>query len=579
MCGLIGVLRQGDWAPPRRPEAIDLAALSLRHRGPDHLGRFDSPDFSLRHLKLEIQDRSVRSHQPLITPNFVIAFNGEIYNFRDLAQAIGMPRAAPRWDGEILVAGYERMGEHLWEKLDGEFAVALFDRKRRSLHLVRDRMGAKPIFIRPGRGETAFASEIAGFRALDDRPLTLNVPRVCNDMIFGPWGPREDSWFEDVQPVAPGAVLTVEAGTIATRRYWHPRRRARPAVAGPGIATSVATAVRGRLVGDCAKAVFVSGGVDSSAVAAAAVGEGVVAYTVDYGDPDRDETLVAARLCRKFGLELRAVPVSASQIGLDVCDRLCMALAEPPQDLVYFATFALYRAAAADGIRAVLTGQGNDELWGGYAREAPMSALAARRREAFHTEALQRLAAAGVARLTGGKLERHSLWNGPWIAAHLSAERDRDAVAVLRTYGRSAPFQSTLRRHLDQEDRLSMAWSVESRLPLLANELVDAAFASRASNEAESYAEKGAFRAALAPTLGPFASAPKRSHPPPPVELATDLTAFALEAIAPVRRSAILNGLLNPSLAERDLYDIVKTSPSLAIRIAGLARFATVWGL
>ena len=207
MCGIFGAFFPfGN--PPNEAE-VQKGLQSIRHRGPDHEGAWRSTDLTLNHVKLSIWDFTAASNQPFQYGPYVIAFNGEIYNFREIASAAGLDPGRFHSDGEVLGPAYELYQDDLWRKLDGEFTVALFDQSQRRLVLVRDRIGAKPLYYYCCKDGMIFASEAKAILACRSSPLTFDVERLCSEITFGSWGPRTRPFFKGIEILAPGTYLEV----------------------------------------------------------------------------------------------------------------------------------------------------------------------------------------------------------------------------------------------------------------------------------------------------------------------------------------------------------------------------------
>lgn len=584
MCGIAGLFDPFRALDLSRLEGVSRALDTLAHRGPDAMNIVRTQGLILGHRKLSILDHSPASDQPFLHRHLTVAFNGEIFNFEELAAELRCDLRNVRWDGEVLARALAQWGDDAWERFDGEFAVAAYDRNRRQLTLVRDRAGAKPMFLcRQGR-TTAFASEIKALRHLLPLSLRPNLNRAFEDLLLGPWAPREATWFEQIEPLAPGSVLSIDSNGETLRRYWAPKAIGshQPEALAQAIRTSVAL----RLCGPQPAALLVSGGIDSSVVATIASQQAhVVAYSASYGDRTRDEVKAAASLCAGLGIELREVFVANDAISVERCGDLCLALEEPPTDLVFYAAWALYSAACQDGVRVALTGQGNDELWGGYDLEHPIAATLG------HTFQLEPMAARlrglldgnGVATFSGGTVVRKSLWSGPWIEHAFHQGLDIQLLRGLRSENiaeRALPFlfRTALGRHLDQEDRLSMAHSIESRSPLISNALIARSLARPSASEL-AMNEKGEFRAAACRIIGSSATRPKRSFPQPPATAAASLIAYAQDEVKSRHSNPLLGPLINSRLSDEEIHAILSSAPGVAVRVASLARFSKAWGL
>nr|WP_181147715.1 asparagine synthase (glutamine-hydrolyzing) [Ensifer aridi] len=567
-------------------------ADAIRHRGPDAVGTWSDGHCALSHTKLSIQDFSSRSNQPLEYRNLVIVFNGEIYNAHAIARELGVCGERLLFDGEVIGPAYSKLGDALWGRLDGEFAIAIYDKAERRLTVARDRIGAKPLYYQVYDGDLYLSSEIKGLRRALPQGRSLDFDRVCFDLVFGPWGPKDATFFKEVKKVPPAHYLTAITETFAATSYWSADHRICES-SGDNLAAALETSICERVAGNLPIAVFLSGGIDSSTVAALAKAKSsneVVAYSARYpGAASADENHEARSVCDRLGIDLRFAEVTAADATLKTWDEIIGALEEPPWDIVYLPVWNLYRAASSDGFRVVLTGQGNDELWCGYRNEESLSLAIWRDRsvERVARAFRDRLLKVGVGRVGKSGHSFAPLWTGHGTSEFLKLGRDIAYIAshisssVLACHSLAATrlaMNSALSRHLDQEDRLGMAHGIESRLPLLSNRLIDLALTHHAGGKDDKGLEKAAFRAAAARFVGTrVANRPKRSFPAPPADVGCELCEYVLDNWPAIRASEIGAGLINPSISVDDAVAIIKTSPQIGITLASLHRFAQLW--
>jgi asparagine synthase (glutamine-hydrolysing) len=589
MCGIFGAFFTSGNLP--NDEEVQKGLRSLRHRGPDYEGSWRSAGLALNHAKLSIQDFTSASNQPFQYGPYVIAFNGEIYNFREIASAAGLDPAMLHSDGEVLGPGYELYRDDLWRKLDGEFAVALFDKSQRRLVLVRDRIGAKPLHYSHCKDGVMFASEAKAILSCGRLPLTFDIERLCSEITFGSWGPRTRTFFKGIETLAPGTYLVVGPLGQSTHKFWRPEHpTGHPRI--DELRRSIHDSVAARVAGRGQRSLFLSGGVDSATVAfiAASSSSKPIAYTARYPSATGfDEVDSAAAFASKYGLECRIVDVEPEDFATSICDRICRALEEPPTDPVFYSVWKHYAVASADGSRVVLTGQGNDELWGGYRHEEPLSFAAWKERDPrkIALQFRRRFTDHAITRFRDGTSWTRDFWAGPALLEYFRSELD---VAHVERFVARDPSESTtctatrfamataLPRHLDQEDRLGMAHSVEARVPLLSNELLDLALAFQAREPCCESREKAPFRRAVERWLGPsIAWRPKRSYRGPLKFLLREATSYLADNWSTLRANPFTGSVINPVLTQADALSIFEQSPALALRVAGLARFAEVW--
>ena len=507
MCGIAGIVYR-DRSRPCTGEAIVAMRDVMPYRGPDDAGLHLDGPVGLGFRRLSIIDLS-GGHQPMTNTagTHTIIFNGEIYNYRNVrADLLGRGHVfQTHSDTEVILQLYAAYGERCVEHLNGMFAFAVWDSERRSLFLARDRMGVKPLYYAETSEGLAFASEIkslfrSGLVTAECRPEALSEYMLFRQ-VAGP-----DTLFRGVHSLPPGCTMTVTNGRGAISRYWSPRLSAiEPAPsyseALDQFRSLLEDSVRLRLVSDVPVGTFCSGGVDSSLVTALAArlkGEPVNTFSVGFDEPDFDESAQALAVSQHCGTTHHQLTVGNAEFT-DLFPRMVWHNDEPLDFANSVQIYALSRLAKAT-VTVVLTGEGSDELFAGYPRyRIPDLARYAR----MVPGPLRRAAAA----LTGdhrlAKLDRCAA-SSPEDAILFNVAYNRpEAVAALCPH--LPAFASPYRRELleasralrldalgrvslfDQEtflvgilhrqDKMSMAASIESRVPFLDYRIVE--FANR----------------------------------------------------------------------------------------------------
>ncbi|MDX8523688.1 asparagine synthase (glutamine-hydrolyzing) [Mesorhizobium sp. MSK_1335] len=396
MCGIAGILVTPEVMDPKLLEAIGQMTSSLRHRGPDGEGLWMDRDagVALGHRRLAIVDLSRAGHQPMrsATGRFVITFNGEIYNFRDLRRELEGAGHQFRGTGdtEVLLCAIEMWGlEHALRRCAGMFAFALWDLKTRTLHLARDRMGKKPLYVALAGRALVFASELKAIRCFPLFSPELNLD-AAGSMLSKGWVPDHTCIWQNAFKLPPGSVLSVKptdlAGTSSaaslSRRvehWWSLAEVAAKGREGP-IAGSdddltneldglLRLAVRERMISDVPLGSFLSGGIDSSTVVALMQAQSrspVRTFTIAFAEGGFDESCYAAQVARHLGTdhtELRLSPDAAR----DVIPELPRIWDEPFADESQIPTLLVARLARQH-VTVALTGDGGDECFAGYGR-------------------------------------------------------------------------------------------------------------------------------------------------------------------------------------------------------------------
>jgi asparagine synthase (glutamine-hydrolysing) len=373
MCGLVDLngLRAED-AAARSEAALDR----IRMRGPDGEGTWSDQHCALAHSRLAIIELSPLGAQPMRRDGLVITYNGEIFNFaevRDELSRLGHSFRSSS-DTEVLLAGWQQWGDELLPRLNGMFAFAIWDAEARTLYAARDRFGEKPLVYAHAGDRLAFGTDLIACEAMlgETRPVDAAALRALFTLRFvpEPW-----SIARGVRKLPVGHWLRFGPRGLAVEPWYElaaARRNAPVDIAGveAGLRQRFDAAVRARLVSDVPVGVFLSSGIDSALVAAsvAASGARLKTFTVGFaGASDYyEERPMAAAVARHLGAEHTEIEVSGARVG-EVLDRVFTALDEPFADASAVPTF-LVSEATRRNVKVVLTGDGADEVFGGYRR-------------------------------------------------------------------------------------------------------------------------------------------------------------------------------------------------------------------
>jgi asparagine synthase (glutamine-hydrolysing) len=325
MCGIVGFWQKTTQSEDLLCATARKMALSISYRGPDDAGEWSDPSVGvgLGNRRLAILDLSSEGHQPMTSKSarYVITYNGEVYNYRALMTELEKYGHGFRGhsDTEVILAGIEQWGlEELLRRLVGMFAFALWDRADRKLHLVRDRLGIKPLFVYQHKGTILFGSELKTLRAHPDFVSDLNKAALSSFLRYR-YVPTPDSIYEHARKLMPGHILTLtdpERELPASRPYWSAGEIADAGLSAPLDGTdaeliSQATAllqdaVDIHMVSDVPVGVFLSGGVDSSTVAAlmqAKSGRPVKSFSIGFEDAGYNEARDAAAVAKHLGTD------------------------------------------------------------------------------------------------------------------------------------------------------------------------------------------------------------------------------------------------------------------------------------
>ena len=518
MCGLVGFVGPGGLA------VLSRMTGALAHRGPDDSGYYTDPERAvfLGHRRLAVLDLP-GGHQPMWneTGTVCVIFNGEIYNHAELREALsarGHVFRSGHSDTEVLVHGYEEWQAGLPERLNGMFAFAVYDRERRRLFLARDRFGEKPLYYCQGAGFFGFSSEMS---ALAHHPLfdrAIDVRALQKYFAYGylpaPYGLQRGS-----HKLPGGCHLTydIDTGSAQVGAYW--RFRLTPdASLGSGreadlieeLRALLAQAVRRRLISDVPLGIFLSGGIDSSAIVAEAVrlrdAQGVDTFTIGFAEDTFDESPFARAVARHFGTRHHERCLDQRR-AIELIPEVQAHLSEPLADASVVPTVLLSRFAR-ERVTVALSGDGGDELFAGYdpfRALKPAGIYHALMPAALH-RALLRLVDLippsprnmslefKIKRALLGLTYQPAMWNPVWMSpldpeamseaflAPVKAEDlYEDAIALwLRegagsTMDRALEFFTTFylpESILAKVDRATMMASLESRAVFLDNDLV-----------------------------------------------------------------------------------------------------------
>jgi asparagine synthase (glutamine-hydrolysing) len=375
MCGVAGLFDiKGSRA--YHPAVIRRMTAAIAHRGPDGEGFHLRPGLALGHRRLAVID--VRGGaQPMHTPDggLTVVFNGEIYNFQSLRRELGERgfQFETRSDTEVLLHGWRAWRERLFSKLQGQFALALWDDQEQTLVLARDHFGKKPLHYQAtADGTLAFASEIKALLTLPDADRTLDTEAVEDYFAYG-YVPDPKTIYRSIRKLpAAHYLLARRDRPLEIRRYWSLLEQApEPRTTPPAfVAERLGEAVRRRLVSDVPLGALLSGGLDSSAVVALMASGSetrIDTFSIGFGERKFDETSYACAVAERYGTRHRVRRVGADDISL--VHRLPEIYDEPFGDISAIPTFTVC-AEARQSVTVALSGDGGDEALAGYRRYA-----------------------------------------------------------------------------------------------------------------------------------------------------------------------------------------------------------------
>jgi asparagine synthase (glutamine-hydrolysing) len=503
MCGIAGALRHDGFPVDR--EALSRAARSIAHRGPDDEGLHLDGPVGLAHRRLSIIDLSEAGHQPMTNEDGTIwlTYNGEIYNYRELRRLLEARghRFVSHTDSEVLVHGYEEWGIRMLRRLNGIFALAIWDGREHQLLLARDRFGAKPLYLRQSPRTLLFGSEIKAILALAGESARLSLSSLVEYMSFqNTYG--DNTLFEGVTMLPAGTWLRAsEDGSITRGTYYDPVPAAEPTPINDDLAEALGAtlqrAVDRQLMSDVPVGAYLSGGMDSASLVVLAGRRipHIHTFTAGFDVADASPLEVAADerpdaeiIARDVGTEHYGVVLHAGDLA-----RVLPELVWHLEDLRAGTCYQNYFVArlASKFVKVVMAGTGGDELFAGYPwRYALLDG--ARNRDGF-LDAYYRY----WCRLLDDGNRRDAFTDEAWSAVDGVAPRERFEQVTAHLDPSLDPVEQAL--YFEQrtflhgllvvEDKMSMAHGMEARVPFLDNELVD--FALRIPARARAGSDEG----------------------------------------------------------------------------------------
>ncbi len=341
----------------------------LSHRGPDDAGFYDDDLVSFGHRRLSIIDLSEQGRQPMHNEDSTVLMvvNGEIYNYKALRQELEAKGHIFRSnsDSETIVHVYEEYGEDFVLRLDGMFAIALWDSKKGKLLLVRDRLGIKPLYYAQSSTRFIFASEIKAILQDPGFIPVLNEEGFFQYLAFQSILTAE-TMFKGIYKLEPATILIYKDRQVTRKKYWSLDTNAVREAEEAGVAKALADAVRSHLVSDVPVGVLLSGGLDSSSIVALLSEAGISpinTFTVGFNHPD-DEFVLARRVSEKFKTNHRELIIKPNHLR-EVIEKIVWHMDEPLADGGAIATY-LAGQRIRDFVKVVLVGEGGDETLGGY---------------------------------------------------------------------------------------------------------------------------------------------------------------------------------------------------------------------
>ena len=483
MCGIAGII--GSTSSRQTVEAM---TRTLRHRGPDDSGVWESDGACLGHTRLSILDLSSAGHQPMTKGHLTVVYNGEIYNFRELRRDLPGPFTSET-DTEVLLHLYERDGADMVHRLRGMFAFAIWDARGRHLFAARDRLGIKPFFYRAVPDGLAFGSEIKALLEMGRPGMDRTALR---DFFSYKYVPHPKTIYAGIRRLPPAHTLSWAAGTLRIQRYWEPSAETRitdMGQAAEGLGDLLTQVVPEHTLSDVPVGLFLSGGIDSTTLAAHL--DRPRSFTLAVDSARFNEAESARRVAEYFETEHVEEPAAAIDLA-EAIRTIPQLYDEPFGDSAAWSAWLVSRMAARH-VKVALTGEGGDELFLGYRHydKFPTYRSTAFRRVVARLLPPFSQAGRSVGRRAAKGLDRYAAFLPAFTLRQkqslLSPDlmtRGYDDLWHVRRFWRDDldPLKrlqwADLHAHLPgglltKVDRASMAHSLEARPPLLDHRLVE----------------------------------------------------------------------------------------------------------
>ena len=380
MCGIVGKAVRKGVAIDLSNEKIMNTISTINHRGPDAYGSYSDENVWLGHVRLSIIDLSDAASQPMATEDgrFVISYNGEVYNFRELTRSLSLNSLRSHSDTEVVLQSFVKLGVDAFSQLNGMFAFAIYDKQFQKLWLVRDRLGIKPLYYCLDSQSLAFGSEIKAITTLREKPQNCEISSLHEWLFYGNTL-GEHTLYQGIKKLLPGHYLELDLATFThkVKEYWSPRQQsALQQIKTPqddlaqGVRHLLEQSVKRQLVSDVPVGIFLSGGIDSSAITAFAskhYGGRIATYSAGFDfDKGINELSKARRVADLYRTDHHEIHVSGLEIA-NVVEKMVHHHDMPFSDA---ANIPLYLMASqiSGQTKVVLQGDGGDELFGGYRR-------------------------------------------------------------------------------------------------------------------------------------------------------------------------------------------------------------------
>ena len=465
MCGFFGVIGKFN-------DSIDKPLVSIKHRGPDDWGYYQTDDVRLGFRRLSIIDLSPKGHQPMSNSRKTVwlIFNGEIYNYLDLRQKlVSKYRFKSKSDTEVIIHGYEEWGiDGLIKRINGMFAFCVFDKDKNTVYLVRDRIGKKPLYYYENPGYLAFSSEVKAFFKLPDFKKEIDEEMLNLWMGFPYLPDNNKTILKKVYKVPPGSYLKLKDNKKTVKRYWSLPEpdESMSERSENDLEKLLIDSVQRRLLADVPVGVLLSGGLDSSLIAALASAystKKINTVTISFPGSAVDEAKYAKKVVKHLGTNHLTLDLVVKDIYEEFHKKIGIYDDLSTSDSGLFSTYVLSKAIRKQGVRVVLVGEGADEIFGGYSwfglSQIPFSFLPSQLNSIAYYYAIMR---------------QLSLKSLPYVS-FLNKKLEESSGSFLKKMQRFEIVYSLPNHYCMKVDKGSMAASIEARAPYMDYRVVELA--------------------------------------------------------------------------------------------------------
>ncbi|MFA5060541.1 MAG: asparagine synthase (glutamine-hydrolyzing) [Candidatus Omnitrophota bacterium] len=506
MCGIAGIYSKRQEIRESDIKAVQTMNDIQKHRGPDDQGLFSDKICVLGHRRLSIIDLSKDGHQPFFSDDgrYILIFNGEIYNYielRDELVKLGC-RFKTKTDTEVLLKSFEQFGSRCLEKFNGMFAFAIYDKKENSLFLARDRVGVKPLYYCVHNGKLYFASEIKALRSIPGIHFSMSRQAVFDYLVFNRTDIFDETFLNEIKRIPKGHYATFRDEKLQLIQWWDPESYFNQNIsvsldeASKHIRDLLVSSVDFRLRSDVTVGSCLSGGLDSSILTGIlfshhAIEQNYSTFTASIPGHKIDETKYVDALNQKYPFKNYRTFPDGQKAFKDLRD-FVYAIDEPSTDATYYAQYEVMRLAKEHNVTVLLDGQGGDEVFAGYpyflgfylyglwnkkrigkfAYELGKSILRRQERLAYETFLFQVLPDVVKKKIL---MRQASFINPDFFKEHI------DSSLIYKKFFDASSLNVSLLRHfqyklehlLRLEDRNSMIFSLEARVPYLDYRLIE----------------------------------------------------------------------------------------------------------